>query len=782
MEVKFKLTMASLLILAATGCTDIDFSNDDPSTNQDTTPPIINLNGSNLIYISTNEIYVEQGASAIDENDGIVSVEMSGEVDANTPGSYVLNYIAKDRAGNESSLTRTVIVEDSTSDVTAPIVSLNGSPTINLTTGDIYSEEGATAVDNQDGPLTVVIEGNLDTSQAGTYMISYKATDAAGNESVIYRSVIVVDDIVTPEPIDNGYIFHSQNDSPFSFKYWGDTWGTETAYTDQPTNTDYAKSLEINKSSAWGTVVAWGNDVEQAFDISAYTHAKFKLKTDSFTSVQVFVQSASQPESAIEYNISSGDVLTNSWVEMTVPLPKFTDFTWLALNFKGDSGTKVLMSDLYFTTSDAVSENELTTSAPTPPSYSDADAIVLFSDALTQDSFIGVWRADWWNAPVYEQISIGDDNLAKYTITAGGTEGGIAGLEYGFEAGPLDASSKTHWNFDLYIESGISKVELQLVSSNGAAKYTLDTPTAEQWVSYSIPYADLVDVDGDGPSVLTPSSLTAIGIQLWGAANQSVYIDNIYFQGEASNYELSVTVTDSSNNPIAGANVSAGPDSATTDANGIALLNLAEGDHQVQVDSSGYGIIKQSQSIAGNDASVTISVNPLNPGPSVISPTPTHSNSEAIVLYSDALTVDKGISYWSDNWWNAPTFSEEDISGDKIAKFQIIPEGTSGGITGIQFGVENSLSLDASTATHLHFDMFATTGISQVLIQILAENGPGLYTLPAFNTGEWVSVDIPFSALTDSTGNFDPAKLTQLGLQLFGTTSDAVYLDNIYFY
>jgi len=47
---------------------------------------------------------------------------------------------------------------------------------------------------------------------------------------------------------------------------------------------------------------------------------------------------------------------------------------------------------------------------------------------------------------------------------------------------------------------------------------------------------------------------------------------------------------------------------------------------------------------------------------------------------------------------------------------------------------------------------------------------------------QWVTVELPFTALVDSTGNFNPALLTQLGIGLWGSTSDALYIDNIYFY
>ncbi len=78
-----------------------------------------------------------------------------------------------------------------TLDVQEPVVVLNGAETMNLVVGDTYTEPGATAYDNVDGALVPVVTGTVDTATAGTYVITYTATDAAGNSQAITRNVIV---------------------------------------------------------------------------------------------------------------------------------------------------------------------------------------------------------------------------------------------------------------------------------------------------------------------------------------------------------------------------------------------------------------------------------------------------------------------------------------------------------------------------------------------------------------------------------------------------------------
>ena len=79
-------------------------------------------------------------------------------------------------------------------DTTAPIISLTGSSTINLTVGDTFTDPGATATDNVDGDITssITTSGSVNTSTAGTYTISYSVSDAAGNTATVVQRTITV--------------------------------------------------------------------------------------------------------------------------------------------------------------------------------------------------------------------------------------------------------------------------------------------------------------------------------------------------------------------------------------------------------------------------------------------------------------------------------------------------------------------------------------------------------------------------------------------------------------
>jgi len=88
-------------------------------------------------------------------------------------------------------------------DVTAPVLTLEGDKFINVSLGEAYGDAGATAIDDVDGDLssTIVIIGSVDTSTVGSYVLVYSVIDAAGNEALLSRTVIVVDIIDTIAPI-----------------------------------------------------------------------------------------------------------------------------------------------------------------------------------------------------------------------------------------------------------------------------------------------------------------------------------------------------------------------------------------------------------------------------------------------------------------------------------------------------------------------------------------------------------------------------------------------------
>ena len=183
-----KLFFCSMLMFltACGGSTD----NDVTVTPPDTTPPVITLNGDITITLFIDENNDELGANANDDRDGTVEVIISGAVDTSTLGNYTLTYTASDSAGNIASVTRIVNVV-LPPDTTPPAITINGDGTITLFLGESYNELGASAIDDRDGEVEVLITGTVDTTSEGTYTLTYTAIDNTNNSASINRTVTV---------------------------------------------------------------------------------------------------------------------------------------------------------------------------------------------------------------------------------------------------------------------------------------------------------------------------------------------------------------------------------------------------------------------------------------------------------------------------------------------------------------------------------------------------------------------------------------------------------------
>ena len=172
---------------------------------EDTTAPVINLLGDNPLSMIVGTTYTELGATATDNVDGDISANIvidPSAVNSGAVGTYTVTYNVSDAAGNVAiEVTRSVEVLANGSDVVAPEITLNGDNPLTIEAGETYSELGASASDNVDGDLTsgIVIDATaVNTGVPGSYDVTYTVSDAAGNTTVVTRTVDVED---TTSPI-----------------------------------------------------------------------------------------------------------------------------------------------------------------------------------------------------------------------------------------------------------------------------------------------------------------------------------------------------------------------------------------------------------------------------------------------------------------------------------------------------------------------------------------------------------------------------------------------------
>lgn len=80
-------------------------------------------------------------------------------------------------------------------DIDPPVITLIGSNPLEVEVGSAYTDAGATALDAVDGDLTseITYSGSVNTSQVGTYELTYKVQDRAGNSAIdVVRTVNVI--------------------------------------------------------------------------------------------------------------------------------------------------------------------------------------------------------------------------------------------------------------------------------------------------------------------------------------------------------------------------------------------------------------------------------------------------------------------------------------------------------------------------------------------------------------------------------------------------------------
>jgi len=193
------------------------------SNGPDTVAPVITLLGDNPVHLAVGTPFTDPGITVTDNADGTVphitfvnGIEQevnTSTINSASPTTYIITYKATDAAGNVATALRSVIVgnpdgtvsvgeaTDSTAtttpaslDTTAPVVTLVGAAALEVAQGDAFIDPGATALDDTDGDLTasIVVSGAVDTATAGSYSLTYTATDAAGNEGSVSRLVTVL--------------------------------------------------------------------------------------------------------------------------------------------------------------------------------------------------------------------------------------------------------------------------------------------------------------------------------------------------------------------------------------------------------------------------------------------------------------------------------------------------------------------------------------------------------------------------------------------------------------
>ena len=145
--------------------------------------PVITINGDAVIEIYMGSTFVDPGATAYDEEDGDISnsIQVSGSVDTNTHGTYVLAYNVTDSDGNSATVVvRTIDVVDDARP--SHELTINAS----LSGDDDVPEIGDTITYE----IILSNTGNTNFVEYGLYSSGIYLTDFNGNSRALTNSLI----------------------------------------------------------------------------------------------------------------------------------------------------------------------------------------------------------------------------------------------------------------------------------------------------------------------------------------------------------------------------------------------------------------------------------------------------------------------------------------------------------------------------------------------------------------------------------------------------------------
>jgi hypothetical protein len=174
----------------------------------DTTPPVLDLIGDSTVYVEFGTNYEEPGTTCYN-NGTLCTSTISGSVNVGVLGTYTLTYTAVDALSNSISITRDVIVRDTT----PPVFSGNSQLTFVAGSSPLYEDLllTFTASDTYDGGLTsniIVTAENYSGNEniKGYYNINLQVTDSNGNSSYMLVEIVIEDNTPPVFTVSNAFM------------------------------------------------------------------------------------------------------------------------------------------------------------------------------------------------------------------------------------------------------------------------------------------------------------------------------------------------------------------------------------------------------------------------------------------------------------------------------------------------------------------------------------------------------------------------------------------------
>ncbi len=286
---------------------------ENPPPVEDKIAPVITILGNNPVAINLGAEYVDYGATAIDETDGDITSAIISSSNVNTAvaGSYAVLYSVSDKAGNNTTDTRTVDVKapvppppPPSTDITAPDVSIV-DPVSETTLSSVvvlrvYSVDTSMSSAPASGVKQVqfYVDGSpvgspvlalpymyvLDTTlySDGEHKIGASATDNAGNTSaVIETTVSFINNGTADFPMPNAIINNGfESGGANSPDGWNQgAWGVNDASFNYPVAGKSGNGAEIKITNLTDGDAKWFFDDVKVNPGEKYSFSNFYKST-----------------------------------------------------------------------------------------------------------------------------------------------------------------------------------------------------------------------------------------------------------------------------------------------------------------------------------------------------------------------------------------------------------------------------------------------------------------------------------------------------------------------
>jgi LPXTG-motif cell wall-anchored protein len=163
---------------------------------EDDVPPVITAD-ENISYEVDSTVTAEDfldGVHAATDDGSLIESDFDQVVDLTTPGDYEVTLTAKDAVGNEAAPVKVIVTVTTVQDTTAPVITAdeNISYDVNTTVTEEDFLNGVHAATDDGSSIESDFDQVVDLNTPGNYEVTLTAKDAAGNEAVPVKVIVIV--------------------------------------------------------------------------------------------------------------------------------------------------------------------------------------------------------------------------------------------------------------------------------------------------------------------------------------------------------------------------------------------------------------------------------------------------------------------------------------------------------------------------------------------------------------------------------------------------------------